>query len=103
MAVAPMVATLSSIGRAIQRYYHRSTTKVVARPARQGPTTSESTKKVAARTAEAMTPGTVPMHSIEDEASVEVRLRAMLLALEERGSLTRVEYLEALRRVLGER
>ena len=115
LQIAPMVATLSSIGRAIQRYYHRSSTKVVPRPARSSapPATgvpesetdrhfAESTKKVDARTAEAaMTPGTVPMYSIEEEASVDIRLRAILLALEDKGLLTHAEFVEALRRLLG--
>lgn len=117
MSIAPMVATLSSIGRAIQRYYHRASTKVVPRPSRtSSPGTpsgdglgdsetdrhfAESTKKVEGATAEAMTPGTVPMYSIEEEASVEVRVRALLLALEDRGLLSHADYVEALRRVLG--
>ncbi len=118
LQIAPMVATLSSIDRAIQRYYHRTSTKVVPRPARGGAsetTTSdgavgdtdtdrhfaELTKKVTSGSADAMTPGTVPMYSIEEEASVEVRLRAVLLALEERGLLSHADYVEALRRVLG--
>jgi len=117
LQIAPMVATLSSIDRAIQRYYHRTSTKVVPRPARSASetTTSEGavgdtdtdrhfaelTKKVTSGSADAMTPGTVPMYSIEEEASVEVRLRAVLLALEERGLLSHADYVEALRRVLG--
>lgn len=114
LQIAPMVATLSSIGRAIQRYYHRSSTKVVPRPARtSAPASSslgevetdkhfaESTKKVDARVGETMTPGTVPMYSIEEEASVEVRLRALLSALEDKGLLTHAEFVEALRRILG--
>jgi hypothetical protein len=118
MQVAPMVATLSSIDRAIQRYYHRTSTKVVPRPSRTSGSHAaappaigevetdkhfaESTKKVSgAAVAEAMTPGTVPMYSIEEEASVEVRLRALLMALEDRGLLTHADYVEALRRVLG--
>lgn len=114
LSIAPMVATLSSVGRAIQRYYHRASTKVVPRPSRSSPPPSplagesetdrsfvESTKKMEARTAEAMTPGTVPMYSIEEEASVDSRLRALLLVLEERGLLSHAEYVEALRRVLG--
>lgn len=117
LSIAPMVATMSSIDRAIQRYYHRTSTKVVPRPARTGATPptaqgvvgesetdrhfAEATKKVASGTAEAMTPGTVPMYSIEEEASVEVRLRALLMVLEDRGLVTHAEYVEALRRVLG--
>lgn len=114
LQIAPMVATLSSIGRAIQRYYHRASTKVVPRPARTSAPPAgalgdsetdkhfnESTKKVESRAADAMTPGTVPMYSIEEEASVEVRLRALVLALEERGVLTHADYVEALRRLLG--
>ena len=115
LQIAPMVATLSSIGRAIQRYYHRSSTKVVPRPARSSAPPAggthesetdrhfaESTKKMDARAAEAaMTPGTVPMYSIEEEASVDIRLRAMLLALEDKGILTHAEFVDALRRLLG--
>jgi len=116
LQIAPMVATLSSIGRAIQRYYHRSSTKVVPRPSRSSAQSAapagvgeietdrhfaEPTKKVDARTAEAMTPGTVPMYSIEEEASVEVRLRALLMALEDKGLVTHAEFVEALRKVLG--
>jgi hypothetical protein len=114
LSIAPMIATMSSIGRAIQRYYHRSSTKVVPRPSRavappaasvgEGETDrsfAESTKKVEARTGDAMTPGTVPMYSLEEEASVEVRLRALLLVLEERGLLSHGDYVEALRRLLG--
>lgn len=113
LEISPMIATLSSIDRAIQRYYHRTSTKVVPRPARattgveHTETTdtdrhfAEATKKVASGAAEAMTPGTVPMYSIEEEASVEVRLRALLLALEDRGLLSHADYVEALRRILG--
>ena len=63
----------------------------------------DARRVAAARTADRETPATAPSHSIDEEASVEMRLRALVQALEDRGVLTREDYLEALRRVLGER
>ena len=44
--------------------------------------------------------GTQPIHRLEDEASIDQRHRALLLALIDAGLVTHDAYLEALRRVL---
>jgi hypothetical protein len=48
-------------------------------------------------------PSTQPYHQIEDEAPIELRLRALVQLLEEKGVLTYDEWLERIRQLLQPR
>ena len=48
-------------------------------------------------------PTTKPNHAVTDEASLDLRLQALLELLIERGVIERDPYLETLRRLLKER
>jgi hypothetical protein len=66
---------------------------------------SESTQRLGSgrlseRTDELRAPATAPLVRMEARATTEQRMEALLLALIERGVLTRADYLDALRRLL---
>lgn len=88
MPVQPVVGTLSGVRDAIEKAYAGRTTRVVRPAASEMP--PEITRKVAA-----------PLHRLEHEATIEQRQEALLLALIERGILTRAEYVDALKRLLS--
>lgn len=107
LEIDPMVSTLSSIQSAIERAY-RGDTKVVHREAtlrqaaaatatRELPT--ESTQRVDRAMVDAI--ATMPVHRVEDEATVEQRVEALVLTLIDAGVIARTDYLDALRRLLG--
>ena len=48
-------------------------------------------------------PRTMPVHRLEQEATIEQRHEALLLTLIEKGVITRAEYGDALKRLLGRR
>ncbi|MCB9613514.1 MAG: hypothetical protein H6721_24185 [Sandaracinus sp.] len=108
LEIDPLVSTVSSIQSAIDRAY-RGDTKVVHRaasaretapatPTRELP--AESTQRVdRAMVADAIQ--TMPVHRVEDEATVEQRVEALILTLIDAGVIARTDYLEALRRLLG--
>ncbi len=107
LAVRPLVAPLSSVRRALDREYGGAPVSdaVLARRARES-LPSESTQRVGAgsrigeREGELKAPVTAPLIRMEAHATVEQRVEALLLALIERGVLTRADYLDALRRLL---
>jgi hypothetical protein len=80
------IAVPSEISSAVQKHYRGVTTKLIPR--------------AAARPAGTEDPATQPQHRIEDEASAELRVRALLSVLIERGLVTEEEYVDALRRLL---
>lgn len=91
--VQPLVGTLSGIRRAIERAFATRTTRVVSGRTEIPP---EITRRVELQAS----PGTHPLHRLEEEATIEQRHEALLLALIERGLLTRADYMEALKRLL---
>ncbi|MFW5920824.1 MAG: hypothetical protein ACOCUS_03200, partial [Polyangiales bacterium] len=66
---------------------------------------SETTQRVEAGGArdEPAGPTTSPLHRIEHEATMEQRFEALVLALIDAGVITRADYVEALRRLMGRR
>lgn len=113
-AVRALVATVSSIRRALDREYREApSTRVLASPRTDLP--PEATRRVApkiaasapegagAETSADEVPRTLPVHRLEQEATIEQRHEALLLALIEKGVLTRAEYGDALKRLLGRR
>jgi hypothetical protein len=89
--VDPVIATPSEIEKAVARHYRGVTTKLIPRGAAAGgaPPAREREESV-----------TQPHHRIEDGAPAELRVRALLAALIEKGVITDDEYLEALRKLL---
>jgi type IV pilus assembly protein PilB len=112
--VEPLVATVSALKAAIDREYPSRTTEIIVAAARPGPTSelrSEDTRQTRdeAQSAEpemlervsTATTGTSPLHRLENDATIEQRQEALLLALIEAGVITRADYLSALRRLMG--
>lgn len=112
-SVRAMVGTISGIRGVIDREYGQSSTRVIEAVERLAPEMQhESTRRVASvreRGGSAETtstdeiPRTLPVHRLEQEATIEQRHEALLLALIEKGVLTRAEYGDALKRLLGRR
>ncbi len=102
-AVRALVAPVSAIRRAIDREYASSSpTRVLHATRRELP--AEPTRRLAAQPlGRDPDPGTHPVHRMEEEATPEQRHEALLLALIERGFLTRADYTDALKRLLGKR
>ncbi|MBX3272420.1 MAG: hypothetical protein KF729_19330 [Sandaracinaceae bacterium] len=93
--VQPLVAPLGPLRRAIERAFTGRSTRVVAgRPE----IAAEQTRKM-----EAPSVGTAPLHRMEQEATEAQRHEALLLALIERGVITRADYAAALKRLLSGR
>lgn len=109
--VSVMVGTVSAIRRAIDREYRENAARVLEAPAPDGEEelAPESTRRVATggrRRTEPPSeeiPRTMPVHRLEQEATIEQRHEALLLALIEKGVITRAEYGDALKRLLGRR
>lgn len=97
-SVQPVVGTLSAVRRAIDQAYRERTTRVL-RPAASD-MAPEPTRKVVEPASESVRVDTAPLHKLEQEATPEQRHEALLLALIERGVLTRADYTEALKRLL---
>jgi hypothetical protein len=96
--VVRLVGTLSGLRDAIERAYGARPTRLVPAPPSEMP--PEITRKVDARDTGK---DTSPLHRLEEEATPEQRHEALLLALIERGLLTRADYVEALKRLLSGR
>ncbi|MFN9808224.1 MAG: hypothetical protein ACK6CU_01175 [Deltaproteobacteria bacterium] len=106
LRVQPLVAPLSGVRRALDREYGGAPVSeaVLARRQRES-MVSESTQRLGSgrlseRTDELRAPATAPLVRMEARATTEQRMEALLLALIERGVLTRADYLDALRRLL---
>ena len=99
------VAVATDVLDAINREYRRRETKVVFRPAPKPveanrlPLPVEPPSEPAPELVDASI--TAPARRLDGEASLELRHEALLLALIERGLVTRADYLEALKRLLG--
>ncbi len=99
MPVQPLVGTLTGVREAVERAYAARTTRVVRPALSEMP--QENTRKVASPHATEPGKDTAPLHRLEQEATIEQRHEALLLALIERGVLTRADYVEALKRLLA--
>lgn len=118
LAVQPLVATVSGVRVAIDREYRAFDTRVIRaagraereggspeRGSRSSEVPSETTQRVETGAAggEPAGPTTSPLHRIENEATLEQRFEALVLALIDAGAITRADYVEALRRLMGRR
>lgn len=107
LRVQPLVAPLSALRRALDREYGGApvSEEVLARRQREQ-LRAESTQRLGGgrrlgdRSEELKAPVTAPLIRMEAQATAEQRVEALLLALIERGVLTRADYLDALRRLL---
>lgn len=100
MPVLPLVGTLSGVRDTIERVYAARPTRLVPAPPSEMP--PEITRKVDPPHGD-VSKDTAPLHRLEEEATPEQRHEALLLALIERGVLTRADYVEALKRLLAAR
>jgi len=94
--IQPLVGTLSGLRKAIEQAYRSRTTRVVKNNSDIAP---EITRRMQVPSKDK----TAPLHRLEREATIEQRHEALLLALVERGVLTRADYMEALKRLLSGR
>jgi hypothetical protein len=97
--VDPVLALATDVAAAVQRHYRAVVTKVMQRVDTPAPERRHrpapdpvASPGVATRTE--------PAHRLEDEAPVELRVRALLNALVRRGLLAEDEYVEELRELL---
>jgi len=81
------LAPPSELRAAVEKHYRGVTTKLIHRGRARGAADENVTQ---------------PHHRLEDEAPIELRLRALIAALAEKGVLTDDEYLEALKRLMRE-
>jgi hypothetical protein len=111
-AVRAMVATLSSVRRTLDREYGKPGGDVTGPPTQVLPGTrrrSDPPEPIPEQPSEPLAPehtqrlraSTQPHHRLEEEATLEQRHEALLLALIDRGVLTRADYVAALQRLLG--
>jgi type IV pilus assembly protein PilB len=105
--VEPALASAADILAAIKRSYQGIVTKIIRNGATQVPPPSEPRARP---TADAAREGvasaglhTTPVHRLEDEATPELRIRAIMNALARRGLLSEEEYLEELSALLKAR
>lgn len=101
MPVQPLVGTLSGVRQAIEMVYTGRTRRVLRPPSSDIP--HEITRKVEAPPGVEPAKDTAPVYRLEQEATIEQRHEALLLALIERGIITRADYTEALKRLLSGR
>ncbi|GAB4212058.1 MAG: hypothetical protein OHK0013_34380 [Sandaracinaceae bacterium] len=113
LRVQPLVAPLSAVRRALDREYGgapvpesvlaaRKRVEMVAESTqRLGLGGGEGSRPRDLRSEELKAPVTAPLIRMEAQATTEQRVEALLLALIERGVLTRADYLDALRRLLS--
>jgi hypothetical protein len=88
--VEPLLAPPSEIAPAVQKHYRGVTTKLIHRAGKHGRTAMPSSEEQV----------TQPHHRLEDEAAVELRLKALVSVLIDKGVITDDEYIEALKRLL---
>ncbi len=111
--VRALVATLSSVRRTLDREYGKPgevsgpPTQVLPGKRRSEPPDPGSeppiSEPIAPEHTQRLKASTQPHHRLEEEASPEQRHEALLLALIDRGALTRADYVAALQRLLGRR
>lgn len=98
LGIQPLVATVSGLLSALDRAYGGASEEDT-RVLRTREIAAESTQRVPGSHA-AIDPTTAPIHRLQDEATIEQRIEALLLALIDKGVLTRAEYFESLKRLL---
>lgn len=96
MQVQPLVGTLSGLREAIAIAFSVGNTRVVR--GRRTDIPAENTRRMLAPSTD-----TSPLHRLEEDATMEQRHEALLLALVERGLVTRADYKDALKRLLSGR
>ena len=104
MGVQPLVATVSGILTAIRRAYseHAIADQLVAQQLGLdggAELPAEPTKRVGA--VGEITEATAPLHRYDNVATIEQRLEALVLSLVDAGVISRADYMEALRRLMG--
>jgi hypothetical protein len=104
--VEPVLARLSLVDEAIARAYRGVATAVMRRP---GSITGEQRAPFGGDL-QVSTPhlpggrlGTAPFRRLDDDAPLDVRLRALVVLLEQKGVFTADEYLGTIRKLLGDR
>jgi hypothetical protein len=106
--VRTLVGTLSSVRRTLDREYGKAgevsgpPTQVLPGTRRRSePPEPVPPEPLAPEHTQRLRASTQPHHRLEEEASPEQRHEALLLALIDRGALTRADYVAALQRLLG--
>ncbi|MDH5493263.1 MAG: hypothetical protein OEY14_15020 [Myxococcales bacterium] len=97
LEIEPLVATVGALRAALDRVF----LPVDLRPALLPELAPEPTRRLGLPGTLPPEAGTHPMHRLEQSATLEQRHEALLLALIEAGALTRADYIDALRRLLG--
>ena len=97
--VEVQLAALSEITRAIQKHYRGMVTKQIraSAPAVPRPVSYEESGPVADQG-----PKTQPRHRVDEDASPEMKMRALLAALYAKGVLTEEEFKSQLKKLLAE-
>ncbi len=106
-AVRALVGTLSSVRRTLDREYGKPgevtgpPTQVLPGTRRRSEPPEPAHEPLAPESTQRVRESTQPHHRLEGEATAEQRHEALLLALIDRGVLTRADYVAALQRLLG--
>ena len=99
--VEPALSTLSSVEKALAKAYRGFVTEVMPRAEVRRPfgagIVAVTTPAEAGETAR---PGTQPFHRIEDEAPIELRHRALVELLQQKGIISAEDYLAEIRKLL---
>lgn len=107
LTVQPLVGTVSALRARIEEAYPGRTTRVIAGLRGSASSSSrsempaENTRRLVVPASELPSADTAPLHRLEQRATIEQRHEALLLALIEKGLLTRSDYVESLSRLLS--
>ncbi|MDY0003455.1 MAG: hypothetical protein RBU30_19305 [Polyangia bacterium] len=104
MRVEPLLADAGKLEQSIAASYDRITTRLIPRPewsGQGGPAARGSRRRWRAPGQEE--PQTEPSHRMEDEATPLEQMEALRLVLEQKGLVTREEFVEALKALLRQR
>jgi hypothetical protein len=100
LRVQPLVAPLSAVRRALDREYGGAPISEEVLRAEPTQRLGSGSRRLGDKSEEIKAPVTAPLIRMEAQATAEQRIEALLLALIERGVLTRADYLDALKRLL---
>lgn len=101
LGVEPLLADASALERAIASTYDRITTRLIPRPELEAPSVhlqGGHRRRWVGRAENE--PETAPSHRMEDEATPLQQMEALRLVLEQKGLVTREEFVEVLKRLL---
>lgn len=111
MSIDPLVATASAIHAVLDREWRGRTTEMIEGTRVRSELPAESTRQLSPEEKKRRTrlreglagsdTGSVLIHSVVQQTTIEQRHEALLLTLIEKGLLTRTEYLDTLKRLLG--